>query len=134
MVRLVADRYGQPVAAQDEDALVGGARCPGGIGREIGEQAVDIGAKARCITGPAMRCGQCVVGPALRQQPLAIPHTVLQVQHTELRVVAQDRKAGALEAINPGLIGGQGDRRSGLSDKLLARSASFTPCSAAPAE
>src|SRR6266850_5174791 len=47
MVRLVADRYGQPVAPQYEDALVGGARCPGGIGREIGEQAVDIGAEAR---------------------------------------------------------------------------------------
>src|SRR6516165_4806878 len=29
MVRLVADRYGQPVAAQDEDALVGGARPAG---------------------------------------------------------------------------------------------------------
>jgi len=55
MVRLVADRYGQPV--QDEDALVGGARCPGGIGREIGEQALDIGAEARRIGGPGMRRG-----------------------------------------------------------------------------
>src|SRR6516225_7589004 len=95
MVRLVADRYSQPVAPQYEDALVGGARCPGSIWWEIGELAVDIGAEACRVAGAGMRRGQHVVGPALREEWLAVPPAVLQVQHTELRVVAQGREAGA---------------------------------------
>jgi hypothetical protein len=54
MVCLVADRYGQPAAAQDEDALVGGARSPGGLGRGIGKQAVRIGMEARRIAGASV--------------------------------------------------------------------------------
>ena len=53
----------RPMAAQDEDALVGGARRPGGIGRKIGEKAVDIGAEARRVAGPGMGRGQRVIGP-----------------------------------------------------------------------
>src|SRR6516162_1217967 len=64
-------------------------------GGRSGKEAVNIGAEARRIAGPGMRRGQRVVGPALWQEPLAVPHTVLQVQHTELRVVAQGSEAGA---------------------------------------
>jgi len=40
MIGLIADRHRQTMAAQDEDPLVGGTRRPGGIGRQIGKQAV----------------------------------------------------------------------------------------------
>ena len=62
IVRLVADRDCQPMAAQYKDALVGSARGPGGVGWQIGELAVGIGAEARRIAGPGMGRGKRVVG------------------------------------------------------------------------
>jgi len=73
MTCLITDHDRQTMAAQDEDALVGGTRRPGGFGWQIGKQAVDVRTKASRVAGAGMRRRQRVIGPALRQQPLTVP-------------------------------------------------------------
>ena len=63
--------------------------------RQVGKRAVDVGAEAGGVAGAGMRRRQRVIDPALRQQPLAVPDAVVQIQHAELGVVPQRRVAGA---------------------------------------
>src|ERR1700733_7338793 len=106
MIGFIAHRNGQTMPPQNEDALVGRARSPGGVDRQVGKQPVAVGAEARGIAGAGMCRGQRIVAPALRQQPLAIPHAVLQIQHAELGIVAQRGVARAGPDQVAGDVGG----------------------------
>src|ERR1700722_3761362 len=107
---LVVDGDNQSLTAEDEDALIGCARRPRGIRRQIGETAIGVAAEARSVAAARMRGSQCIVGPARRQQTIAAPDAVLHIKHAKFGVVPQSGEAGAgrdeiADAISGVLVG-----------------------------